>query len=434
VLTVHCATSLKELAAEREELNAINRASRLPDPFSTFEFYELYFEHDEFLRHGVDTQLWFLTMREEGRIVGYLPLRRVRDRALGIRCWKLEFFATHDNDRPHLVTRPADEERCRDSVFRWLHDRRRAWSFLELKQQPADSILCKTSAFSGPGYYARNFPNLENGTIDIRWNTLRDWFGELSKKMRNNLGRQFRALAAMGRLEHLASSDPAATPILFELCRTIEARSWKADADATISRSSRRIEFFRQLLGPRSPLRVRIDLLLLDGIPVAGLICGEFAKRLYAMHTVFDNAYSSVGPGGSALLFGMREAIEGGYLCFNLLSGFSYYKTRWQANVTKTHSVQVFRVGSARFFQALLGEVRRSLLPNPEDDADFNLTRRESASTVSQIASAERVRIEALVAELAPFGVVAEGPRELARSLPFDMGRASQVAELAAAS
>ena len=245
MLAVHCATSLQELAAEREELNAINRASRLPDPFSTFEFYEIYFEHDEFFRHGVDTQLWFLTMREEGRIVGYLPLRRVRDRALGIRCWKLEFFATHDNDRPHLVARPADEERCRDAVFRWLQKRRREWSFLELKQQPGDSLLRETSALSKRRYYVRNFPNLENSSVDIRWSTLRDWFTELSHNMRHNLGRQFRALAALGRLEHLASSSPAATPLLLDLYRTIEARSWKAGADATISRSPRRIEFFR---------------------------------------------------------------------------------------------------------------------------------------------------------------------------------------------
>jgi len=434
VLTVHCASSLEDLAEEREQLNAINHASRLPDPFSTFEFYELYFQHDEFFRHGVDTELWFLTVREEGRIIGYLPLRRVRDRALGIGCWKVEFFATHDNDRPHLVARPADEERCRDAVFRWLHERRSQWSFLELKQQPADSNLRKTRVFSAPRYYVRSFPNLENGSIEVRWNTLRDWFGELSKKMRKNLGRQFRALAAMGRLEHLASSDPAATPLLFELYCTIEARSWKASADAAISRSSRRVEFFRELLTPRSPMRVRIDLLLLDGVPVAGLLCGAFERRLYGLHTVFDNAYAQVGPGGSALLFGMREAIEGGYLGFNLLSGFRYYKTRWQAEVTRTEAVQVFRVGRARFFQALLGGLRRSLLSDQEEDVDFNLARRESARVIAPIAAGERARIESLVAELMQLGVLLEGPAELARALPFDIRRTRETSELAAVS
>jgi len=434
VLTVHCASSLEELAPEREQLNAINRASRLPDPFSTFEFYEIYFEHDEFLRHGVDTQLWFLTIREDGRIIGYLPLRRVRDRALGIPCWKLEFFATHDNDRPHLVARPDHEERCRDCVYRWLQQRKREWSFLELKQQAADSILCQAAAFSAPRYYVRCFPNLENSSIHIRWKTLRDWFGELSQNMRHNLGRQFRALAALGRLEHLASADPAATPLLLELYRTIEARSWKACADATISRSPRRMEFFGQLLGPRSPLRVRIDLLLLDGVPVAGLLCGAFENRLYALHGVFDDGYAKAGPGGSVLLFGMREAIEGGYLCFNLLSGFSYYKTRWLAEVTKTHSVQIFRVGRPHFFRALLGEARRGLLPPLEERADFNPVRRESAGAPSQISGSERARIDALVAALARMGVVAEGTRELSRSLPFGVQPNRQSPELAAAS
>jgi CelD/BcsL family acetyltransferase involved in cellulose biosynthesis len=423
VLTVHCATSLQELAARRAELNAINRASQLPDPFSTFEFYELYYAHDEFVRHGVDSELWFLTVREDGRIVGYLPLRRVRDRALRIGCWKVEFFATHDNDRPHLVARTGDEERCRTAVFRWLHEHRRDWSFLELKQQPAESILCDTSTFSRSRYYSRKFPNLENSSIEIRWKSLREWFGELSQNMRHNLGRQFRALAALGRLEHIASSDPAATPHLFQLYLTIEARSWKAGADATISRSPRRIEFFRKLLAPRSPLHARIDLLLLDGIPIAGLFSGAFERRLYAMHSVFDNAYSKGGPGGTALLFGMREAIDGGYLCFNLLSGFCYYKTRWRANVTRTHAVQVFRVASPRFFRARLGELRRAVLQKPERGAEFNVARRESVIAPSPIAAGERARIAASLTELVRLGVPIEGPADLARSLPFGVRR-----------
>jgi CelD/BcsL family acetyltransferase involved in cellulose biosynthesis len=227
MLTVHCASSLDELAPEREQLDAINSESRLPDLFSTFEFYQVYFQHDEFYRHGVETELWFLTIRDEGRIIGYLPLRKVRERVLGLPSIRVEFFATHDNDRPHLVSRPADEERCRDAVLGWLREHRREWSFLELKQQPAESILCQAEAFSGRRYYLRRFPNLENGTIHIRWSTLREWHKSLSHKMRNNIGRQFRMLNSLGHLEHLASSDPAATPLLFELFLGIEPGSWK---------------------------------------------------------------------------------------------------------------------------------------------------------------------------------------------------------------
>jgi CelD/BcsL family acetyltransferase involved in cellulose biosynthesis len=429
VLTVHCARSLAELASSRDELDAINRASRLPDPFSTFGFYEIYVAHDEFHRHGVDTELWFLTVRENGAILGYLPLRRVRERVLGMAGARLEFLATHDNDRPHLVARPADEQRCRDAVLRYLHARRREWSFLDLRQQTDDSALSNASVFSLPRYYARRFPNPENGSIQIRWDTLRAWFGSLSHKMRSNIGRQFRALASLGRIEHLASSDPAATPLLFELYRTIEPRSWKAGADATISRSPRRVEFFRRLLDPHGPFRVRIDLLLLDGVPIAGLLCAAFERRLYAMHIVFDDAFAKVGPGSAVLLLGMREAIEGCYLCFNLLSGFSYYKTRWQAEVTKTHSLQVYRMASPRFLRAALGGLRRALLPPRELAADFNPARRETAASASALSVRERDEVAGTVAELARRGVVAERLEALARSLPFEVRRGAKVAE-----
>ena len=421
MLEVHCAASLAALAAEREQLDELNRSSRLPDPFSTFEFYQTVFAHDEFYRHGIETELWFLTMREDGKIIGYLPLRRVRERVLGLPGARLEFFATHDNDRPHLVARPADEERCVAAVLAYLKSRQREWSFLELRQQPGDSPLSEARGFLAPRYLVRRFPDLDNGTIPIRWPALRDWFASLSHKMRSNTGRQFRSLAALGRLEHLGSADPAATPLLFEMYRTLEPRSWKAGADATISRSPQRLEFFRRQLDARAPMRIRIDLLLLDGVPIAGLICGAFEQRLYALHIVFDDAFAKVGPGSAVLLLGMREAIEGKYLCFNLLSGFSYYKTRWQAEMIPTQSLQIAQVPGPRFLRAMLGLAVRALVPPKPPAADHNPTRREAAAP--ERLPAERAQMDESIQKLARLGVAVETAEALARSMPFDVRR-----------
>ncbi len=241
--------------------------------------------------------------------------------------------------------------------------------------------------------------------------------------MRNNIGRQFRMLNSLGHLEHLASSDPAATPLLFELFLGIEPRSWKAGAGATLARSPRRLEFFRRLFDPRAPWRMRVDLVLLDGIPIAGLIGAAFEKRFYAIHIAFDDAYGKAGPGGAVLTLALRHAIEAGHLCFNMLSGFSYYKTRWQAEVTPTHSFQVCKVGSARFVRAVLGELRRAIFPRPPESSDHNPARRESSAAAIQVSEEERARIAAAVAELARLGVVAEGPQALARSMPFGVKR-----------
>ena len=102
--------------------------------------------------------------------------------------------------------------------------------------------------------------------------------------------------------------------------------------------------------------------------------------------------------------------------------------------MTKTHSVQVFRMGRPRFFQALLGNLRRSLRRSDEYGADFNVARRESAGAKTQVTPAERARIEALVRELARLGVAAEGPRDLARWLPFALPHTSRPPAMVAAS
>ena len=74
------------------------------------------------------------------------------------------------------------------------------------------------------------------------------------------------------------------------------------------------------------------------------------------------------------------------------------------------------------------------LLQGQEEDADFNLARRESAGVIAPIAAGERARIESMVAELRQLGVEAEGPAELARALPFDIRRTRETSELAAVS
>ncbi len=412
-LSVRCSTRLEELMPVRDALDALNAQSRAPDAFATFGFYQ------SLLAAAPATQLRFLTAWEGERPVGYLALRRTEEVFWGAPHGRLEFLAARDVDAPRLICRPEDERRCAAALYRHLLSRDQDWSMLELRQQYPDSPLLRVP--ESDAHRLRLFESKENATIPLaRFSSLADFHKACSKKHRNNVSRSVRQLLGKGVVEHVSSDDPAATPLLLELYATLERRSWKDRAGAAIGRSQERAALLRRLLLPDQPLRISVELLLLDGAPVAGLVNGAFGKTLYALQIVHDEALAEMSPGTAALLLGVRRGLEGGFTAYNLLSGFSYYKTRWLAELQPSQSVQLFRAGKAHFWKALLGDLKRRLLP-PAPPATFNLVKRETAELRHEpLPESERARIAALLQAVPRDRSVWLCADELQRIMPFE--------------
>jgi CelD/BcsL family acetyltransferase involved in cellulose biosynthesis len=375
-LTVHRIGSLEELSALRAELNALNARSRQADPFSTCEFFENFLRHDELDDPKHPRELWFLVAFDGDRLAGYLALRRGVRKALGVSTGVLEVVALRDGDRPHVVALPEDEQRCTQAFWDYLASQRRHWSYLELHQQDASSTFWPLAHGQAPsGYYGRPFPCFENATIPIRWGSFAEYIKASSSNQRSALSRGVRTLLGAGELTFLYSEDPAVTPALFELYESVERRSWKAVTRGNIGRHQKRREFYKTMLSPDYPLRIGIDILLLDGVPIAGVINGFFRGRQHLLTLCYEHAKESISPGRAVLLLGIRRAIERGCRAYNLGSGSGYYKKRFLAELTETGVVQVFRMGSPFFWKAMLGELRR-LGKRQQEQAEYNLVKR----------------------------------------------------------
>ncbi len=379
MIEIRCFDSLADAAFLRNEVNALNRLTSRPDPFSTFEFFETFFRHDEYFPAGKGLRLWFLTAFSAGELIGYLALKQVTRRVMGMQTSTISFLVTHDTDRPHLVAKPELQAQVSEAFYRYLLERKQHWSMLEFQQQDATSSLFPPpNAIALNGYLLRQWPSMENCTVHIRWNTLREYLAALNRKFRANIRRQMNNLLTTGNIELLISSDPAITPALLELYLCIEPRSWKSQAKANIGRHPKRVEYFKALLDPRQSMRISIQILLLDGVPVAGLINGSFMQGLYALHVVYDDSLSRFAPGSVMFLIAMRQAIDGRYRFLNLLSGFGYFKVRWLAQVTETHVAQIYRVGSLLFWHRVCGDWLRRLSVSRRKTTPvlFNPTRR----------------------------------------------------------
>jgi hypothetical protein len=217
----------------------------------------------------------------------------------------------------------------------------------------------------------------------------------------------------------------------------VEKRSWKAGSALTIGGDAGRLRHYQALLEARQPMQAMVQILLLDGMPAAGLIGGSFdgpaERALYALEIAFDRQLAAEAPGSALLLMGMRHAIGGGYASFNLLSGFGYYKTRWLADMTTTRCVQIYRIGSMLFWRRMLGDAYRRLaayLPSRLQvrlptgrvaEIDAQLERRSVLAPIHSITVAERATAAELIgrARLGEHEWLTK--KELIAALPFDV-------------
>jgi len=414
-LTVRCLHQPADLLGLRDAINALNQVCEPADPFSTCEFYRNFLERGLVLPQS-ELQLWFLAAFRGSELVGYLALKRVARSVLGLRTHGLEFLVGHEVDRPHLVARPEHLVPVGRVLFEYLMQHRAQWSWLELQGQTAGSALDPTRlGLRLPGCMTREFPNWDNCTIALRWRSVQHYVQALSKNMRGELRRRLRRLTELGNLELLASSDPLATPALFDLYCGIEQHSWKSQTEVAIG-GAVRAEYIRGLLDIQQPMRILIQILLLDGVPIAGLICGAFTASgtttLYALHLAYDSRLAAASPGSAVLLMGVRHAIEQGCARMNLLAGFTYYKTRWLAQTTPTHSIQVYRRWTLLWWRRVMGDLWRRVRRPTRAEVSFNPLRQAhpgapsdaaSGATANgdglEISAAERRRVAAKIAE-----------------------------------
>lgn len=437
MISVRCFDSLEAASHLRHEINALNRLSARPDPFSTFEFLQNFHTLDEACPDGRSLSLWFLTAFQADRLVGYAALKTLGHRILGLQTHTLRFMVEHDGDRPHVVTAPEHLPAVSEAFCTYALARGKEWSLLEFHQQDKTSSLFPPSpVFDPKRYRVRQWPNLENCTIQMRWDTLRDYAAALPKKFRTNLRRQMRSLFEQGELELLGSSDPEATPALFELYRSIESQSWKSGAKVNLGRHPARVAYIKGLLGAQQPMRISVQVLLLDRRPIAGLISGIFMNGMYAIDIVYDRRLSPMAPGSAMLLMGMRKAIDSHCAFFNLLSGFAYYKVLWLADVVETRVVQIYRAGRLPFWRRQFGDAIRRAIPPKHggEPVRFNPLRRrvggrdgdpplpEKADGL-QARPDERVRIDGLIAQSGKGDVEFLSAHALSALMPFDLRR-----------
>jgi hypothetical protein len=398
-------------AIDAAAIEALNLRSRRASPFLGPAWLEAFVAGD---RGYLDERpcLWLLSALEGGRTIGFLPLKLTESR-FGR---KLSWVSTVEIERPQTVALPEDEKRVAEAFSGLLLDRWTEWDLLELSQQDPTSALYQ----SPPGlrrHWFRRLPDRQNNIVPLRYPDMKALVAAMSNKMRWNLKKQLSGLLTRDGLEVLVGAEPAAREPLFQLLKDVEARSWKLRGDATMA--SREGTYRTVMADERAPFRLFVYVVMLDGAPIAGGIWGEYGENSYFLQSAYAEEHTELSPGTLVAWIALEAALRAGRKEFNMLPDFSYYKTRWLAEVTETETVQVFRYGSRYQLKAALGDFRRKVLPPPSAKAPPSNPYRDAAGRAREIPQVDLTRAATLAAAAKAAGARVVTSAELCLRSPF---------------
>lgn len=187
-------------------------------------------------------------------------------------------------------------------------------------------------------------------------------FAAVTSHRRKRLQRLLRRLGERGRVEIVRCGPGADQEAAVEAFLRLEASGWKGRAGTALGVEAGRADFARAFLRAMArDGRLVIDMLRLDGAPVAMLVLLRDGDRLFSWKIAHDEAFSAFSPGAQIARQSMRltlEAADGIADADSLaLPDHTMISPLWRGEVP----VATALVGSGHAAGALLALARASL-------------------------------------------------------------------------
>lgn len=340
--------SLEELAPYRMAWNALWQRTPGATFFQTYDWLELYWKH-----FGDDQQLRVLVVTACGEPIGIVPL-----------CERTENFRL---GRVRVLTYPLDHwgtwfgpvgpnvAAAMLMTMRYLHDSAGDWDLLELRwTDAARSDRGRTQrAMRTVGFRPQKAEFQIASAIDLSGTWTQYWHGRTSK-WRNNLLRACRQLESTGEVQHIrhrpdssahGGGDPAWD--LYDACVDVASKSWQGRQSDGTTLSSPRVEaFLRDAHAAAARLgMLDMNLLTVDGQPVAFAYNYHHDGRIQGLRTGFDSERGSAGAGSVLLYRTIEDSFARGDVHYDLGIGYHNYKTGFRTHAETSYRFTHYRTG-----------------------------------------------------------------------------------------
>jgi CelD/BcsL family acetyltransferase involved in cellulose biosynthesis len=304
--------------------------------FQTLSWLRTYWRH-----FGMDQRLRVLAVHAAGHPIGFVPLcvrtERFKVGALRVLTYPLHdwgtFYGPIGRDRTALLL----------ASMKHVRHARRDWDLLDLRWTDRDGTDRQRTpgAMKAAGMTPWEQPWSSTAVIDLggRW---KDYFAAQSTRWRENVRRQCRRIAGQGKLEFIryrpqgtASGDGDPRWDLYDACEATAQRSWQHRSPDGTTLSDECVRgFLRDTHAEAARLGMAdLNLLVIDGRPVAFSYGYHLQGRLIGLRTGYDPDFHRYGPGNVLMMHVVRDSFERGDRRIELGPGALHYKRHWASRL-----------------------------------------------------------------------------------------------------
>lgn len=293
---------------------------------------------------GRDKQLMIFVLRSSGRIIGIVPLMRVRKYFLRFPYDEVCFLSATENPfSPRAFAGTLDflvpdefSGEC-EHFIRYLLASCKGWNYLKLHPLPENSpALASFRRIASESHIRVSMPKVfDNACLSVSGSWEEYWTGR-SHDLRRNGHRRYSRLMERHRAEFREYRHPEEMEQAFADILTVEQKSWKSKDGVTIN-DERSRDFYPTLARRLAEKKmIRIWVLKIDGSPAGYEFYVRHDKCIKTLKTSFDEAYSAFSPGTLLRYAAYRQFFREGIHHIDLLFGNLKYKQEW-TNVLEPH-------------------------------------------------------------------------------------------------
>lgn len=311
------------------------------DDSSVFQSFEYLWQWWKYF--GIWNDLRILVIRRGEAVIGVVPFMMEYFPILGRVVRKMMFLtAPMEMSRPKFLF-GQNRATCLPALLDFLQETADSWDIIDIDEQLNDEHAdVIRSHFRNSGHL---LAESETFCPYIRLEGTWERFMEgRSRRMRSNINRLRRKLAAEGEIAvRMVDTWPELGRAMDTYCE-IEERSWKAAQQLNISGNKAHYFFYKALAETFGrDGRFQLRTLQCNGKPVAGtfgIACDGVFQSLKIAH---DSEFDRLSPGTVLESYELEDLFDRKLQRYEFMGSFLANKLRWTSSVCKTTNVHVYQ-------------------------------------------------------------------------------------------
>lgn len=363
-LTIRAVTSLEEFKGLACEWEQLLRTVPGHSVFLTWEW--LYYWAKHYL--GGNRLKILLAFDQRERLVGIAPFYLRRTKAHGViplrelRVVGSEVVCSSYLD---VIVSAQHKPALLQSLYRYLFNEAQGeWDILTFADVPAESSTLDlwNELFAEAGKVGEVVSTTCCPVIRLSGD-LETYRASLGRNRRYTLQRKMKRLDAAGRVQYSRAACPSEVGPALNSLITLHQQRWSQGSTGGVFADERTRKFHRDVVQVFSERgRVSLDLLELDGRPIAGIYGLDYQGVYYFYLPGFDPAaLPKASPGLLLLYHRIEQAIHDGERMVDLLQGAQPYKLEWSNDVRRLITCRYYNRHAPAVALKLLESAKRAV-------------------------------------------------------------------------